>query len=1224
MRKLGYGSLALGVLALQFATGCSSAGDKAKDEVEPIRSREQLVVDFTEAEAAIRAAWRTFNYCPNSSACIGHPYQATSELAFVPGSSDEAVFQRYEQSLGYPSVVVFSELFGAVVLESWEFDAWLGLSGQTAEDGSDLFEYIGMPRPEGGFERGVIDRLGIAVTGHIYSRYVIYEDEFGSPVSPETDVFATDGTVLGRIQAFDHGEIYWKDGVGAFAIPHGEVMDAWKANGGPTGELGFPIAEVMELEQPVEVVGNSGSSWRHPATGRFEGGGVFYYPNTGAHALTGDFFTAFEQEHGGVNGFLGFPISDIGSVPATGDNFVDFQGGILITHDDADGNNRMHVFSDFDFFLDRMQDRDEDCWEGICGQAELRPDVKITTPEGVIYDERLGYERGNSDPQLNLTWSNLGDQAPLSQWFAEIEVKVVEIDGWPDPDDQKGTVRETYSIENLWGQDGSISTKHSTGDISVWFSLKSNIPFGEGPFRNEQWWSFRNFSTERLSYDQYAQTFVDVAASDEWWRDPLNKLLYEVVYRKMAKNGNCFGMGVESIHATLGTSPYAQPIFQYLPERWDDGEKPDASIPAHAAMMEEINVKQGYQLGSDFVAYSIGMFLSGMTHEPGGNFDLSQLASAAGQYPLLSVSGYFGARAHSLRPYHWSTTGDVTSGTLFHEIKIADPNFPWGNHQGEDIMTITRTVPYSSFDYRDYSGGTFHDGRMFFQPLSVFQKQPYTPFGVIGQAIDSLNSFIIGENARTEQITDGEGRKFFVEGLSEPPSRYDDILADDSARIPNLAPLPISDGDGDEDIPAQFFASRGRGETLHYDIVGNPDVADGTNYDAIFTTEHLSAAFDVPGTQDKADRISAHRVNRDDAAVSFRVPDDGVSKNIDVVINGALKSRWAQLRDLRVEPGQQITLSLSNGGSDLQIENDGPDTTAIMTIRHGRENEIVEVGEIDIPSGTTETQFKLPETTLTLSNDVYGNNDWLIVHPTVELEAFDYSGQGIQSIDWSNDGQATWTITEPEDSSISFVYDTEGESTIWYRATDEAFNAELPKSQDFAIDTRVPVVEVSAGSGTFTRIETFIATASAMDPMPGSGIYEFVVAVDGGTVEANSLVDIFWFTLGEHVLDAEAEDYAGWETSDAAAFEVVATLEDLPETVRELGRRGEVTNWGVLNSLVQKAENALASKENGNINAARNQLEAMIHELNAQSGKQVSHRAADLLRGDIQYVLNSL
>src|SRR5690606_12764813 len=200
----------------------------------------QAISNLDDAEKAIRAAWRKFNYCRNASSCTDPLYNPTSDTQYVPGTGTDAAYRRYEQSVGYPSVGVYSDLFGAVILPSWKFDAWLALAGQKSEIDTDLFTYIGMPRPDGTFERGIIDRSGIAVTGHIYSRYLIHAEEFGDPVGPEVTLATGQ-----RMQEFDGGEIYWKDGVGAFALKSGAVLDEWKAEGGYSGTLGFPVAELF-------------------------------------------------------------------------------------------------------------------------------------------------------------------------------------------------------------------------------------------------------------------------------------------------------------------------------------------------------------------------------------------------------------------------------------------------------------------------------------------------------------------------------------------------------------------------------------------------------------------------------------------------------------------------------------------------------------------------------------------------------------------------------------------------------------------------------------------------------------------------------------------------------------------------------------------------------------------------------------------------------------------
>ncbi len=74
------------------------------------------------------------------------------------------------------------------------------------------------------------------------------------------------------------------------------------------------------------------------------------------------------------------------------------------------------------------------------------------------------------------------------------------------------------------------------------------------------------------------------------------------------------------------------------------------------------------------------------------------------------------------------------------------------------------------------------------------------------------------------------------------------------------------------------------------------------------------------------------------------------------------------------------------------------------------------------------------------------------------------------------------------------------------------------------------------------------------------------------------------------------------------------TFDDLPDLIRDLS-----LPQGIENSLISKVENALKSLENGNVEAAMNQLQAFINQVEAQRGKKIPEEDADML---IQYALN--
>ncbi len=1189
-----------------MATGCGSTSSDASDSGGS-KTLVQPIVDTSEAAAEIKAAWRRFQHCQNASACTGYPFDPTSEVLMVPNSDDTAAYRRYEEAPGLKYTVVYSEMFGAVVLASDVFDTWLSLSSRTSATGENLFKYIGMPRPDGTFERGMITSdTHLVVSGDIYARYLELNDDFDFG-PPEGDEISEAG---GRSQKFKNGEIYWKAGLGAFGLREGDVLDRWKALGGAGGPLGFPVTKVYEIgEDPVAVDTGSGTSYIMPTGARFENGSVYDYPTTGAFAVTGDIGTAYENTYGGVTGFLGFPISEEQTVAATGDQFVDYQNGILVRHKDANGNWRVYPFSAFDLFFERLQGRDDDCYAGVCGGGEMQPTFTITTPERT-FSKHFTEKDDNWNPRFEHSWTSadLDLKAPYSKWFLDVSVRVYEIDDGPN--DDMGSVSAHYSIENLWGKDAEL--EHRNGDLSAWFTVRNHIEYGDKPFRQEQWWAYHNFTTDTLSYDTYEQTFADVAHAGSFEENPFVYFFYDWVYKGSAANGNCFGMTLEAVYATLGRSIYSQPIHSHLEETWDpatgdplgNGGRPDPSIGTHQTMMDAINVRFGYQLGSKSVAWTLAAFLSGLTHEPARNFEESRTASELGEHPLISIARYTFKAGHSVLPYEW---GDDA-------IKIADPNYPWSYHQGEDIIDITRYDFTSSYSYRDYGGNSGTYGRMWYMPFYLFSEKQYTPVGFGSEAIDDIKSFIVGSTGATRQISDDQGRTLFRKDLTAPPTRWDEIVEDENARVPNIAPIPLSDGSG-EDGP-QIFASKGQGATHHYDVELAPGASSGTEYNAMFSSGRMSSTFVVPGTAGKPERITAHDINDDDRAISLKVPSSSNSKKVKWTIAGAEKSRWAELSDLEIDPGQTLTIRLEKGGYQLVIENDGAPTTAHLRVHHGNGIKVVDVGTLQIPSGETQTAFDVPKTTLTLSNEVEGKHGWLVAPVTVNLATEEYTGKGLKLVQWSNDSQTTWT-----DYEGPFTYADEGLTSIWYYALDKDWNQEAPKSREVKIDTRVPVLQVSTGTGVYTRIKGFVADARAEDPVPGSGIDSFTVTVDGAAVAPGATVDIFWFALGTHTLAAHAVDVAGWETSKSATFEVAATLEDLPETIRELGRRGEITHDGTVKSLVQKAEAALASKQKGNIGAATNQLQALLNELNAQTGQKVSLRGANLLVGDVQYII---
>jgi hypothetical protein len=242
-----------------------------------------------------------------------------------------------------------------------------------------------------------------------------------------------------------------------------------------------------------------------------------------------------------------------------------------------------------------------------------------------------------------------------------------------------------------------------------------------------------------------------------------------------------------------------------------------------------------------------------------------------------------------------------------------------------------------------------------------------------------------------------------------------------------------------------------------------------------------------------------------------------------------------------------------------------------------------------------------PVTTISLRDEVPGQQDWLLAPVTVVLSAQDFSGTGIAAIETSADRASWMPYTGPS------RYSAEGITRLYYRARDNTLSEEQPRSYVFKIDTRAPTIVVSVEQPTYTRLQPFTAHFSASDPVPGSGLATIAATLDGTPVSDGQTTDLLWFPLGTHVLSVTASDVAGWSATNSASFDLIATQDSLVGLIRRLATLGEIDSDGVANSLVTKALHA--------------QLNALLQAIRAQSGKHISARAADLLRGDVEYVI---
>jgi Ca2+-binding RTX toxin-like protein len=1061
------------VLVLAFAAFAACGKNQPEDVVQTVQGA--LVPDET---TPIGQKWRQLQ---TAGIDLGEAIEAVQP---TPGGA--AQYQRFASA-----VIVYSNDFGAVYTPTQIFDKWLSLQTMTDAGGGNVFFAVGLPvrdyvatpgHSDQVFQGGMIIAVpGLAqvIYGGIYQRYTVLAAQLGLPISEEGPTAAAGG----RFQRFSNGDMYWHPDVGAFAVTT-PVLARYAALGGPSSPLGFPKSDTSPI-----LAKNSTTEIGLAA--RFQNGVIFYNAAAGAWEVTGNVLTAYETRFGGPNGWLGFPIGPAGTSGA-GDPFTDFQGGILVEH-----AGLMYPLGNLAFHLQRVIAHGDDC--GTCGAQDLFYFVNLSTSNGVVVNHKRFPDNGDDYFCQGCDTHTADDDFPLNAVANSALTVDASINVWDDDDtgpfsdgedDPLGSPSVHYDINNLWGQLPGFDESRRSGDGEAIMNIKSSHDFDRTDFRGQMFWSFENFKTPELTYDQFAQTFRDVSVDEETWRHPFNALYFEAAYKKIAKNGNCFGMSVESIYAQTGRSMIGMPIYEAYPETQTGAELNKALRPG---LYNELNVKQGYQVGLSMVLWSAGMFLSGQTHDPANNFYNSLFFEQVGEYPMISIfDDYLFGGGHSVRPYKWDTTPGPCarlSGSNCVKIHIADSNHPLGgpeetpgeNASIDDFLEIDLTTNFYDYQHKPgsdrYNGGTWTGGRMFFYPFRVANHVPVTPLAEPWLLASDAYMFLVGSDGETEQVSDGSGKTFYEPGLANGPRRWDQIRQDAATRVAGVAPLMLMDAQLPSTSPIQIFYGSAPGATHSYDLAPTAAATPGAPIQSTFHSGKMSSHFIVPGTPGKVDKITAHDIGAATKAISLTLPADGVVKPVNWTVSGAEKQRWAEFSGMGMSPSQRIRMATVNNGRRVLINNNGPDTTANLRVKGGPGATPVNLGTVSIKGGDNTIDFMIPKTTLTLGNVVNGKDGWLVAPVTVTLTAADRSGFGIDRIEYSNDGVSWTTYTGP------FEYSTQGVTTLFYRARDKAFNQETAQSRAFKIDSRLPTT-----TGSLSTSPTVRLTYTVTDPTPGSGV----------------------------------------------------------------------------------------------------------------------------------------
>ncbi|MBI4287202.1 MAG: SBBP repeat-containing protein [Chloroflexi bacterium] len=238
------------------------------------------------------------------------------------------------------------------------------------------------------------------------------------------------------------------------------------------------------------------------------------------------------------------------------------------------------------------------------------------------------------------------------------------------------------------------------------------------------------------------------------------------------------------------------------------------------------------------------------------------------------------------------------------------------------------------------------------------------------------------------------------------------------------------------------------------------------------------------------------------------------------------------------------------------------------------------------------------------------------IPPTITANARKADGSAHATNSWANqDVTVHYTCADSGSGIASCTGDQTFSASIASTtgtATDNAGNSASASFGPINIDKTPPVVAITspANGAQFIQGETVLASWSVSDTLSG-------VAATSATTPNGQAVDAA--TMGVKTYTVTATDRAGNVTTVTNTYTVLSpaqATETLTNTVRGLN-----LPQGTETSLTSKLDAAVASLQQGQTQAAVNQLGAFVNQVNAQRGKALTNQQADALIQIVQRII---
>ncbi len=237
------------------------------------------------------------------------------------------------------------------------------------------------------------------------------------------------------------------------------------------------------------------------------------------------------------------------------------------------------------------------------------------------------------------------------------------------------------------------------------------------------------------------------------------------------------------------------------------------------------------------------------------------------------------------------------------------------------------------------------------------------------------------------------------------------------------------------------------------------------------------------------------------------------------------------------------------------------------------------------------------------------------------------NGKGVpnEHLNFILNGQPVTALTGEDGIAIAHltIAQPEGEHTLKIEFLgSRRYTASFTELSFTVTDTTPPIIWItSPETKNYLKTETITLNFGAYDPV--SGLASFNANLDGLPVQSGDMIDLFYYSLGEHSVNLEATDNKGLVRTLTRTFYVIADLSSTEIDVNKCSEMGWIDNWGIENSLKQKLRAAKAAEERGQLKPMENILNAFINEVLAQRGKHINEQCADILIADAEFILES-